>query len=158
MKAASSGLDESTLTKLERYGLYVPPLSCPVRPTETELEQFPVALSFYRLPDGAAVLSRSTYVGQDYSGRFGNYFTHFLVSRDAGEFTSRLLHLLAWNAGFWKDNDRSSDTRLTLLTDTGATDPAGIEERLRYACELWRAAGTGTDGEFYRLFPEQSAE
>ena len=41
MNAVSPGLDPNTLLYLERYGVYVPPLSSPTRPTEEELGSFP---------------------------------------------------------------------------------------------------------------------
>lgn len=80
--AVTEGIDPATLQQVERLGLYVPPISRPSRPTPEEIEQFPFALLYQRLADGRAVIAQARYKGMDYSGRYGNYFTHALISTD----------------------------------------------------------------------------
>lgn len=84
VNAATDSVSPAVLQQVERLGLYVPPVSAPSRPTPEEIEGFPVSLLFQHLGDGAAVLAQAKYVGKDYSGRYGNFFTHTLVT-DAPE-------------------------------------------------------------------------
>ncbi|MFH1862860.1 MAG: hypothetical protein ABH878_08620 [bacterium] len=101
MNAVSPGLDSSLHAFLERYGVYVPPISAPTAPTPEELAGFPKTLAFYKTPDGKAVLSRSVYLGKDYSGRYGNFFTHFIVSPDCQSLLDVVTPILTWEADFW---------------------------------------------------------
>lgn len=78
--AASEGIDQGTFQQIERLGLYVPPVSLPSRPTDDEIEQFPISLLYQRLANGNVVVAQAQYKGMDYSGRFGNFFTHTLIS------------------------------------------------------------------------------
>ncbi len=76
----SEGITEEEWREIERYGLYVPPTNLPTQPTKDEIETlFPVALRFFRLESGRFGICQSRYIGQDYSGRYGNYFCHALV-------------------------------------------------------------------------------
>lgn len=99
--AASSGLDEDTIRFLERIGLYIPPLSMPSRPTDEDLKKFPVSLSYFRLQDQISVINNSTYVGKDYSGRFGNYFSHSLVIDDFNNNRKNILPIQLWGSPVW---------------------------------------------------------
>lgn len=116
INAASDGIDAPLLQQVERLGLYVPPVSAPSRPTSEEIEHFPVALLFQALGDGSAVIAQARYTGADYSGRFGNYFTHSLVSadpaRDLGE--EGLLPIELWGGPMWTTSE-SPTTTLPLL-------------------------------------------
>ncbi|HOX41337.1 MAG TPA: hypothetical protein PK263_04035 [bacterium] len=103
MNAASRGLDTMTLSFLERYGGYAPPLYLPTRPTDEERQAFPKALAFYRLPNGSAVISRSVYLGTDYSGRYGNFFTHFLVAKESAALVGLITPVTEWNAPYWAE-------------------------------------------------------
>lgn len=76
----SEGITEEERREIERYGLYVPPTNLPTQPTQEEIETlFPVALRFFRLESGRFGVCQSRYIGQDYSGRYGNYFCHALI-------------------------------------------------------------------------------
>jgi hypothetical protein len=76
----SEGITGEERRELERYGLYVPPTNLPSQPGKEEIDNlFPVALRFFRLESGRFGVSQSRYIGQDYSGRYGNYFCHALV-------------------------------------------------------------------------------
>lgn len=122
INAASDGLDAPLLQQVERLGLYVPPVSAPSRPTAEEIETFPVALLYQVLGDGSAVLAQAKYTGADYSGRFGNYFTHSLVSadpaRDLGE--EGPLPVELWRAPVWTTSESEGRTLPPL-----AHPPAG---------------------------------
>ena len=83
INAATPGITPRSLEQVERLGLYVPPLSYPSQPTPEQLESFPISLIYERLEDGSAMLAQAQYTGKDYSGRFGNFFTHTLVIPEA---------------------------------------------------------------------------
>ena len=134
--AASPGLDQAILSQLLPYAQYTAPPGCSPRPTAGEIAHFPVALAFHRLPGGEAVLLRSKYLGTDDSGRSGNFFTHLLVSKDPSEFTTRMMHLLAWEADFWQEGNPQGHQQLAPLAGAGAIGPAQTEMRIAKACDL----------------------
>jgi hypothetical protein len=129
MNAASKGLDSNTLDYLERCGGYSPPLSSPTKPSKEELEKFPLSLSFLKTNDGAGILCCSKYIGLDYSLRYGNYFTHFLYSKDISAFIKHLSPITAWGAAFWKETSiDKTELPLLELPDKGENpDLAGIK-------------------------------
>ncbi len=69
VQARSEGISASDMGALVRGGLHTPPRAgfCPK------------AFRYFSLPSGAWAAQVSTYVGEDYSGREGNFFTHSLV-------------------------------------------------------------------------------
>ncbi len=78
--AMSEGITGEERREIERYGLYVPPTNLPTQPTEEEIKtQFPVAFRFFRLESGRFAICQAKYIGRDYSGRYGNYFSHTLI-------------------------------------------------------------------------------
>jgi len=121
INAATDGLDPSVLQQLERLGLYVPPVSAPSRPTPEEIQQFPVSLFFQCLSEGAAVFGQARYTGEDYSGRFGNYFTHSLVSTRPEEDLKEqgILPIQLWGSDLWI-TEESATTSLPSLVELEA--------------------------------------
>lgn len=115
MHAASPNLDPGTLSLLERVGSYAPPRSCPSRPTEEDLAAFPESLTFSVLPDGTAMLARTRYVGKDYSGRYGNFFTHYVVASDTYSLLEPVTHIQTWKAPFWRADHPDGGTELAPL-------------------------------------------
>jgi hypothetical protein len=82
----SEGITDDEKREIERYGLYVPPTDLPTQPTPEQIEMmFPTAYRFFRLSSGRYGICQSKYIGRDYSGRYGNYFCHALIS-DNGPF------------------------------------------------------------------------
>ncbi|MFV8826488.1 hypothetical protein [Alkalihalobacterium sp. APHAB7] len=78
--SASEGLTEEEILEIERYGVYIPPTHLPGHPTEEEIKtKYPVAFSFFQLKSGRYGICQSVYIGKDYSGRYGNYFSHALI-------------------------------------------------------------------------------
>ena len=69
IRAQSTGLEPGDAAELVRLGLHTAPEHTPC----------PVALRVLTLASGRPALQRSVYLGQDYSGREGNFFTHSLV-------------------------------------------------------------------------------
>jgi hypothetical protein len=80
--AASPGATEHLRNAVLRHLSYRPPQSAPTRPTAAQLQDFPVALGFEREESGM-VLVQCRYLGEDYSGRFGNFLGHAVVASEA---------------------------------------------------------------------------
>ena len=118
INAATDGIEVSALQEIERLGLYVPPVSAPSRPTPEEIENFPISLLFQRLNDGAAIMAQARYIGSDYSGRYGNYFTHSLISTDPERELKEygVLPIELWGAHSWTTIE-SASTSLPPLSD-----------------------------------------
>lgn len=121
INAASEGINPSVLQQIERVGLYVPPVNAPSRPTAEEITHFPVSLLYQRLSDGVAILAQAKYLGADYSGRFGNYFTHSLVALDpARDINDKgFLPVELWRSKSWETRE-STATLLAPLDLPGA--------------------------------------
>ncbi|HEU4710273.1 MAG TPA: hypothetical protein VFS76_01850 [Pyrinomonadaceae bacterium] len=124
INAASEGIDAPALQEIERLGLYVPPVSAPSRPTPEEIQNFPISLLFQRLNDGAAILAQARYIGFDYSGRYGNYFTHSLISSDPErELKAQgVLPIELWGAHSWT----TTESATTSLPTLNQLETAGI--------------------------------
>ncbi|MCK4761648.1 MAG: hypothetical protein KAW12_05565 [Candidatus Aminicenantes bacterium] len=100
--AMSEGIDEEERREIERYGLYVPPTHLPTQPGREEIEKlFPTALRFFRLQSGRYGICQSRYIGRDYSGRYGNYFSHALIL-DSGYFPVYPIRL--YNSPVFRDH------------------------------------------------------
>ena len=82
-RALSPGIRSDEQREIERHGVYRPPRDARPEPTEEEMvSELPRALRSYALASGRLALTRSCYVGRDYSGRWGNFFAHTLVAGD----------------------------------------------------------------------------
>jgi hypothetical protein len=109
--AATPGIDPKHCEAVERLSLYTPPPSFPTRPTAEDLRDFPVVLLHEDLGGGMHVLAQTRYVGTDYSGRYGNYFTHSLLS-DAEAFEQEpALPVELWGSPAWVSTEQE-DTHL----------------------------------------------
>ncbi|WP_027623024.1 hypothetical protein [Clostridium lundense] len=83
----SEGITEEERKEIEAHCVYIPPDNLPTQPTKEEIEKlFPIALSSFRLKSGKYCICQSKYVGKDYSGRYGNYFSHVLISDEPWPF------------------------------------------------------------------------
>jgi hypothetical protein len=135
--AVTSGIDSPTLGQMERLGVYVPPRSAPVHPTPEELEHLPVALAYTILQDGRAVVLQSRYVGLDYSGRWGNYFAHFLISSAPGNDFQDFLPIELWRSPSWNTRERS-ETSLQPLAEADLLGELDVESVARFVSEEGR--------------------
>jgi hypothetical protein len=119
--AVSPGINEAVLHEVQGLVGYEPPQSAPPRPTEAELDAFPIALSYVTLDGGSAVLSQTKYVGRDYSGRYGNFFAHLLyLHRPAADLGNR--HPVdLWRSPLWVDGEWGSSTPSPLATPPPAS-------------------------------------
>lgn len=79
IRALSAGMDPEVKRQVLERCAYVPPDGMPAEPDDAQLDAFPVVLQLDRLQTGQLVLLRQAYTGRDYSGRWGNYFSHALV-------------------------------------------------------------------------------
>ena len=121
----SSGITEDEKREVERYGLYIPPNGLPTQPTAEEVQKlFPVSFCFFRLTSGRYGVCQSRYTGQDYSGRYGNYFCHALIQSD-GLFPFYPVQL--YTSSIFKDRldpQEESDRKPDLLPSLAVTDTA----------------------------------
>jgi len=115
-RAISVGITLEEQRVLERIGIYEPPRDLPPEPVPDDiLENFPKAFRSLFLETNRLAVIRSVYVGQDYTGRWGNYFSHGLVLNN---FPNDLwpIDFYEWNG--WKEkisqDEDSSETSFQL--------------------------------------------
>lgn len=76
----SEGISESECTAIKDAMQYLAPKELTLTPTPQEIADiFPYAFSYFVLPTGRGCVAQSTYLGKDYSGRYGNYIIHALI-------------------------------------------------------------------------------
>lgn len=107
--AVSEGLDDETTRLLIRIGLYIPPVSMPSQPTKDELKLFPVSFTYSILYDTKFVITNSVYKGQDYSGRYGNYFSHSLITDAFDSAIQNFLPIRLWGSDIWATEETQSN-------------------------------------------------
>ncbi|BEL04072.1 hypothetical protein Q0Z83_022630 [Actinoplanes sichuanensis] len=118
--AATPGVGDDVLRRVEQATSYEPPRSLGYQPTSEQIAGCPVNLCY--LPgtdDQPAVLARTVFVGNDYSQRFGNYFVHALSLPPGREELDGALPIDFWSAGFWSAT-QSPGTELPELRPTPA--------------------------------------
>ncbi|MEI9975285.1 MAG: GTPase-associated protein 1-related protein [Ignavibacteriota bacterium] len=150
INAATQAIDASTLELVERLGVYVPPVSSPTRPSVEEIETFPLSLVFYRVPDGRIILGQSKYIGIDYSGRFGNYFSHCLVTHESDPAKADFLPVELWRSRTWATKESLSPSLPSVDCPEagGVIDPTRVCEFLaqRNRIEHFPALLTAVEG------------
>ena len=83
VRTASPGLEDGETRQIIGRSGYTPPMDAPDQPTVEQIaQQLPRALRYYPLESGRWALTVSSYVGQDYSRRWGNFFAHTLVGTE----------------------------------------------------------------------------
>lgn len=76
----SEGITEAECGAIKDAMQYLAPKELNLTPTEQEItDVFPYAFSYFVLPTGRGCVAQSTYLGKDYSGRFGNYIIYAMV-------------------------------------------------------------------------------
>ncbi|MBA9004755.1 GAP1-N2 domain-containing protein [Thermomonospora cellulosilytica] len=126
--AETPGLPPQARSAVTPLLAYRPPPDAPLSPDDEELAAFPVALAYERA-GGRAVLVRSRYLGQDYSGRYGNFFAHAVVA-EADELEG-LRPIELWGAGFWADRPAEGDLAELEELDPGeGVSPEALADRL----------------------------
>ena len=119
----SEGISQEEQREIERYGLYIPPPHLPSQPNKQEIEElFPTALRFFRLKSGRYAVCQSRYVGQDYSRRYGNYFSHTLVL-EKGQFPIYPIQFY----GFPLFRDHLTDEENNSESEPGPLPPLAVD-------------------------------
>ena len=76
----SEGISEAECNAIKDAMQYLAPKELTLTPTPQEIaDVFPYAFSYFILPTGRGCVAQSTYLGKDYSGRYGNYIIHALI-------------------------------------------------------------------------------
>ena len=127
VRAVSPGLTADDIRACERRGSYRPPLDRPSAPTEDDLAVlYPRALRSYALPSGKRALTLSSYVGTDFSGRWGNFFAHTLVieGKQPGLWPIDYYEWSGWKYGLRPDEDTEAAPPPLPPVDLGEIGPA----------------------------------
>lgn len=124
-RTLSEGIRPDEQREIERRGVYRPPRDARQDPSPEDIgREFPRALRCYALESGRLAITRSSYVGRDYSGRWGNFFAHTLVFEDGASPALWPIDLYEWDG--WKDGlapeEDNEETPPTLPT----TDFTGV--------------------------------
>ena len=91
----SRGITEEECTAIKDAMQYMAPKELNLTPSAQEItDVFPYGFASFRLPGGRNCVAQSTYLGKDYSGRFGNYIIYALVF-EPGTLTCRPGELFA---------------------------------------------------------------
>ncbi|WP_078543661.1 GAP1-N2 domain-containing protein [Litchfieldia alkalitelluris] len=76
----SPGISPEEKEEIERIGMYTPPNGLSqMADVETIENTYPKSFYYYPLKSGRYAIGVSQYVGKDYSGRYGNYFSDTVV-------------------------------------------------------------------------------
>ncbi|WP_067457622.1 GAP1-N2 domain-containing protein [Actinomadura macra] len=136
--AETPGLPDGVRAGVTPYLSYRPPPDAPLSPDDTELDLFPVSLLYDRV-DGRPLLLRCRYLGQDYSGRYGNFFAHAVVA-EPGELEG-LRPAELWHAPLWTHGPAPEPVldELDELTPGAVLDPEALA--------AWLAGSAAASGE-----------
>lgn len=106
-RAVSDGVKPDEIREIEARALYQAPRELPTSPDADALvSMFPKAFRAFRLASGRIAILRTVYAGQDYSGRWGNYFAHALVMEHLPQ-GHWPIDVYAWDG--WRDRLESPD-------------------------------------------------
>jgi len=125
-----------------------PPAAAPV-PSAAEITALPVALGFRDFGD-VAVLFRSHYLGEDFTGRQGNYFAHVLLADAPAADLGGLPPAAAWEAAFWTcgPQPETADTALPPCPGLGSLLERAGADGAGSAARAWLV---GRDAEYAEL-------
>jgi hypothetical protein len=100
-RAISRDINPGEQRAVERLGIYQPPRNLPTEPEQEKIDSFfPKVYRSTYLETGRLAIIRSVYVGQDYTRRWGNYFSHSLIIECLPD-DIWPVDLYEWNG--WKD-------------------------------------------------------
>jgi len=115
VQAISTGLDRSDKRELESSNPYVPPSDLPLQPTLEQIRELCPPMLFCRLlASGKIAVTRTIYIGFDYSGRPGNYLAHTLIFASVPDF--HLGELFDWSG--WHNHVQTSPPTLESLDES----------------------------------------
>lgn len=118
--AVTPSVSDEVLRRVEALTLYEPPASIGPIPSPEQVASCPVNLCHD--PGEQPVVARVSFAGSDYSGRFGNYFAHALLS----DGPSPTLPIELWDSPLWSTRE-SPATDLPMLADPLARGPLSHE-------------------------------
>ncbi|MFG2243822.1 hypothetical protein [Spirillospora sp. NPDC048823] len=124
--AETPGLPDGVRAGVTPYLSYRPPPDAPPSPDDSELGLFPVSLLYDRV-DGRPLLLRCSYLGRDYSGRYGNFFAHAVVAEPDELEGVRPAEL--WHAPHWTHRPEPETPVLESLDELvpgAALDPEAL--------------------------------
>lgn len=77
----SLGISDEDCTAIKDAMQYMVPKRMKLMtPTDQEIEKlFPYSFAYFSLPSGRKCIAQSTYLGKDYSGRYGNYIIYAMI-------------------------------------------------------------------------------
>ncbi|WP_062443634.1 GAP1-N2 domain-containing protein [Herbidospora daliensis] len=102
------------------YLVYQPPPDAPLAPTPEEIAALPVSMAY-----GGGLLARCVYLGQDYSGRYGNFLAHAVLLGE-GELVG-LRPIEFWEADWWASAPADGPELPVLEPAPGPVlDPEGL--------------------------------
>lgn len=108
IRAVTPDIPQPLRAAFLRDSVYEPPPGLSSMPGPEELARFPIAFGYSYAPEGIA-LYRSSYVGRDHTGRWGNYFAQALVAVGGDRLSDLPIDL--WESPVW----RSGSTRAGVL-------------------------------------------
>lgn len=85
---------------------YRPPPDTPPQPDSRQCADLPVSLCYQQVA-GRVMLVQCRYLGQDYSGRYGNFLGHAVVA--APEELEGIRPIELWGAAFWAERPTPED-------------------------------------------------
>ncbi|GAA1515490.1 hypothetical protein GCM10009677_55860 [Sphaerisporangium rubeum] len=112
--AESAGVPPEVTGAVASHLAYRPPPEAPLAPDPAQIAALPVALAYGDAGD-LRVLTRCVYLGQDYSGRYGNFLGHAVVATQ-DELTG-LRPVELWQAPLWHDEPAPPGATLPELAD-----------------------------------------
>lgn len=81
----SQGISDRECAAIKSAMQYLVPKELPFNPSPQEIgDVFPYSFAYFILPGGRYCVAQTTYLGKDYSGRFGNYIIYALVFEPGG--------------------------------------------------------------------------
>ena len=120
----SLGISDAECTAIKDAMQYLAPKELMPAPTPQEIADiFPYAFSYFILPTGRGCVAQSTYLGKDYSGRYGNYIIYALIF-EKDELPCRPAELFA--ESFMKT--AMTDEELNAPSPVPPLPPLAIEE------------------------------
>lgn len=114
IKAATRDIRDTLLREVERHSSYAPPFGAPLTPSSEELQGFPISFQSKFLSDGVLMVMSTEYIGRDYSGRFGNYFSHSLLIENTQDALGDHLPIELWKSRSFT-NRETPETSLPSL-------------------------------------------
>jgi hypothetical protein len=128
IKAQSPGMASPVAKALEQYARY----GKPYQVGEQDMDKMPISFSFYAVEEGVWGVTRSQYVGMDFSGRWGNFFAHSIVLSEGDLQGVDQAPIRLENASFWISADTGDSTTLPSLEVLPSTPDMVLDQAHRF--------------------------